>query len=39
VVAANWPVFCGFLAFYAVLNLVILAAVLWLFNKRWRVST
>ncbi len=39
VVVANWPVFCGFLAFYAVLNLVILAAILWLFNKRWRVST
>ncbi|MEN6449324.1 MAG: ABC transporter permease, partial [Thermoguttaceae bacterium] len=33
-VAANWPVFCGFLAFYLVLNVVILGAILWLFNKR-----
>jgi ABC-type transport system involved in multi-copper enzyme maturation permease subunit len=39
VVVANWPVFCAFLAFYAVLNLVVMAAILWLFNKRWRVST
>jgi len=32
-------VFCGYLAFYAVLNMAILGSILWLFNKRWRVST
>jgi hypothetical protein len=35
---ANWPVFCGYLAFYVVLNVAILGSILWLFNKRWRVS-
>ncbi len=38
-IVANWPVFCGYLAFYVVLNLAILGSILWLFNKRWRVST
>jgi ABC-type transport system involved in multi-copper enzyme maturation permease subunit len=38
VIVANWPVFCGYLAFYAVLNAAILGSILWLFNKRWRVS-
>jgi len=38
-IAANWPVFCTYLAFYAVLNVAILGSILWLFNKRWRVST
>ena len=37
-IAANWPVFCAYLAFYAILNLAILGSILWLFNKRWRVS-
>jgi hypothetical protein len=38
-IVANWPVFCGYLAFYVLLNLAILGSILWLFNKRWRVST
>jgi ABC-type transport system involved in multi-copper enzyme maturation permease subunit len=38
-IAANWPVFCGYLAFYLLFNLAILGSILWLFNKRWRVST
>jgi ABC-type transport system involved in multi-copper enzyme maturation permease subunit len=38
-IAANWPVFCGYLGFYALLNVAILGSILWLFNKRWRVST
>ncbi|MFZ1933536.1 MAG: ABC transporter permease subunit [Thermoguttaceae bacterium] len=37
-IAANWPVFCGYLAFYLLFNLAILGSILWLFNKRWRVS-
>ena len=35
---ANWPVFAGFLAFYAVFLTALLASMLWLFDTRWRVS-
>jgi hypothetical protein len=38
-IAANWPVSCGYLRFYLLLNVAILGSILWLFNKRWRVST
>jgi ABC-type transport system involved in multi-copper enzyme maturation permease subunit len=38
-ILANWPVFLGYLAFYVALNVAILGSILWLFNKRWRVST
>jgi ABC-type transport system involved in multi-copper enzyme maturation permease subunit len=38
-IAANWPVFCSYLAFYVLLNAAILGLILWLFNKRWRVRT
>ncbi len=38
-IAANWPVFCSYMAFYAVVNAAVLGSILWLFNKRWRVST
>lgn len=38
-IAANWPVFLGYVLFYALLNLGILGSILWLFNKRWRVTT
>jgi ABC-type transport system involved in multi-copper enzyme maturation permease subunit len=37
-ILANWPVFCGYLAFYLFLNAALLGSILWLFNKRWRVS-
>jgi ABC-type transport system involved in multi-copper enzyme maturation permease subunit len=35
----DWPVFGGFLVFYGVLNLALLAAMMWLFHVRWRVAT
>ena len=38
-IVGNLPVFFGFLAFYITLNAVLLGSILWLFNKRWRVST
>jgi ABC-type transport system involved in multi-copper enzyme maturation permease subunit len=38
VISANWPVFFGFLAFYAMVNATLLWSMLWLFNVRWRVS-
>jgi ABC-type transport system involved in multi-copper enzyme maturation permease subunit len=37
-IAANWPLFFAFLGFYAVLNVVLLSTMLWLFNVRWRVQ-
>jgi ABC-type transport system involved in multi-copper enzyme maturation permease subunit len=37
-IVANWPVFAGYIAFYLLVNAAILASILWLFNKRWRVS-
>jgi ABC-type transport system involved in multi-copper enzyme maturation permease subunit len=38
-IAANWPVFGGYLALYVAVNAALLGSILWLFNKRWRVST
>lgn len=36
-IAANWPVFFGFLGFYVLLDAALMWVVLWLFNVRWRV--
>ncbi len=36
--AAQWPIFWGFSAFYLLIDGVLLAAMVWLFNVRWRVG-
>jgi len=36
--AAHWPVFWGFCAFYLLLDVSLLATMVWLFNVRWRVG-
>jgi ABC-type transport system involved in multi-copper enzyme maturation permease subunit len=38
-IAANWPVFYGFIAFYVLLNGTLLSSIIWLFNRRWRVRS
>jgi ABC-type transport system involved in multi-copper enzyme maturation permease subunit len=38
VVAADWPVFLGYLAFYGLLNLLMLLSIVGLFDARWRAS-
>jgi ABC-type transport system involved in multi-copper enzyme maturation permease subunit len=38
-IAANWPVFYGFIAFYVLLNGTLLSSIIWLFNRRWRVQS
>jgi len=38
-IAANWPVFYGFIAFYVLLNGTLLSSIVWLFNRRWRVRS
>ena len=35
---AKWPLFFGFLGFYAVLNVTLNALMIWFFHRRWRVS-
>ncbi len=35
---ANWPVFFGFLACYATINVLLVASLNWLFYRRWRVA-
>jgi ABC-type transport system involved in multi-copper enzyme maturation permease subunit len=35
--AGNWPVFLGFLVFYALVDFTLLRSMIWLFNVRWRV--
>lgn len=35
---AQWPIFWGFTAFYVAMDSLLLAAMVWLFNVRWRVG-
>lgn len=35
---AQWPIFWGFAAFYVAIDSLLLAAMVWLFNVRWRVG-
>ena len=34
----NWPLFGSYVAFTAMLNIMLLVTMIWLFNVRWRVS-
>ena len=36
--AADWPLYFSYLGFSAALVLCLLAAMIWLFNRRWRVA-
>jgi ABC-type transport system involved in multi-copper enzyme maturation permease subunit len=36
-IVGNWPVFWGFMACYALVDLALLSSMLWLFDVRWRV--
>ena len=35
---ANWLLFFSFLAFYSLFELILIGAMIWLFNTRWRVT-
>jgi hypothetical protein len=37
-IAANWPLWFSFVGFYVALDLFLVAAMIWLFRVRWRVS-
>ena len=36
--SGNWHVFGGYLVFAVALNTILLSTMVWLFNKRWRIS-
>ena len=38
-VDGNWPLFAAYMLFTGLLNAVLLALMIWLFNLRWRVSS
>jgi ABC-type transport system involved in multi-copper enzyme maturation permease subunit len=37
-IVADWPLWWSFVLFYVVLDAVLVAAMIWLFRVRWRVS-